>query len=67
MDVKKALFLLILGYLPGLLLPFVSSSDLRINGVPIVWFYYVGWVLYLFVLLVLAYIIDRRNKTWKPK
>lgn len=67
MDVKKALALLILGYLPGLLLPLLSSSDIMIGGVPIVWFYYIGWVLYLFVLLIIAYTIDRRNENWRPK
>lgn len=63
MEVGKALILLILGYLPGLLLPLVSSSDIEFLGVPIVWLYYIGWVIYLFVLLVTAYMIDRRGRS----
>jgi len=52
---KKQLLLLLLAYLPGVFLPFIMS----IGETLISWLFMGAWVIYVFILLIIAYIIDR--------
>lgn len=52
---KKQLLLLLLAYIPGIFLPFV----MRLGETLVSWFFTGVWVLYVFILLIVAYIIDR--------
>ncbi len=52
---KKQLFLLLLAYIPGIFLPLVMS----LGETLVSWFFMGVWVLYVFILLIIAYLIDR--------
>ncbi len=54
------LAIIILNYIPLVFLPYVNSLGEFAPGLPLVWIYMVGWVLFSFTLLVLAYIIDKK-------
>jgi len=59
---KTTIFTIILGlnYFPLVFLPSINRISGNIGGLPIVWVYMILWVLYSFILLVVAYSIDRR-------
>ncbi len=52
---KKQILLLLLAYIPGVFLPFVMS----LGETLVSWFFMGAWVLYVFILLIIAYTIDR--------
>ncbi len=52
--------LLLLGYLPGLLLPLIMA--LFPGNVVAAWFFMASWVVYIFLLLVYAYYSE--EKSW---
>ena len=56
---KKQLLLLLLAYIPGIFLPLVMS----LGETLVSWFFMGAWVLYVFILLIVAYIIDRRGSS----
>ncbi len=49
--------LLLLGYLPGLLLPLLMA--LFPGNIAAVWFFMAAWVVYVFLLLVYAYYSEK--------
>jgi len=56
---RKQLLLLLLAYIPGVFLPLVMS----LGETLVSWFFMGAWVLYVFILLIVAYIIDRRGSS----
>ncbi len=53
--------ILLLAYIPVLGLVYVNNIKSQILGLPLVWFYSIIWVLFVFVLLVIVYLIDRKS------
>ncbi len=57
---KLYIILLVLAYIPFLGLLLSNSAEPRIAGIPLVWFYSMVWVLFVFTLIVIVYFIDRK-------
>lgn len=55
------IMLLILAYVPGALLPLVMMYSRGLGSPVIVWFFMLFWVIYVFMLLVTAYLTSRRG------
>ncbi|MCD6301742.1 MAG: hypothetical protein J7L82_06720 [Staphylothermus sp.] len=56
---KGQLLLLILAYIPGILLPRI----INLGNVVVSWFFMGTWVVYVFILLIIAYAIDRGRRS----
>lgn len=60
--IKKLLFitLILLAYIPVFFIDAVNKSNVFIGSIPAIWVYMILWTLYTFMLLVIAYYIDRK-------
>ncbi|WP_052833811.1 hypothetical protein [Staphylothermus marinus] len=59
---KNPVILLILAYIPGLLLPLIMEYS-SVSGNPVIaWLYMLFWVIFVFILLITAYLISRERR-----
>jgi len=60
LKINKTVYLLILTYLPGVFFPIIDYLFGRTNPV-ITWIYMIGWIIYVFILLIIYYKLETRG------
>jgi len=54
---RKILILIIATFIPGIILPFITMYN--IFGVYTPWIFMVLWIIYVYVILLLSYMVDK--------